>query len=189
MRKNGDDRLGVAEHAPQRLEATLDLLRGLVDRHLVEGEGVALAVVRDRVAFVVDAPHDRRIAAHHAPDHEEGRLHAFGRERVEDAIGVRRQRTVVESQHDLAVPERQRFPVLKAAEPSMLARIDDDGAADPERARRALGGACRPDADQGRQQGVGGEGASHAPVSTPDCWTEPGNTPRTMVRPLTLPKH
>ena len=112
---------------------------------------MALAVIGDRVAFVVDAPHDGGIAAHHPPDQEEGRLHAFGGEGVEDAAGIRRQGTIVEGQDDFAVPERQRFVVLHRAQAHMLARVHDDRAADPHCARRAFGGASGVDADHGRQ--------------------------------------
>jgi hypothetical protein len=39
------------------------------------------------------------------PEHEEGRLHAVGGERVEHAAGVLEVRAIVEGEHDLAVPE------------------------------------------------------------------------------------
>ena len=60
----------------------------------------------------------------------------------------------------------------------MLARIDHERAADAKRARRAFGGACRPDADQGRQQNIG-DGAAHAPVFNPDCFDDPETRPGT----------
>ena len=109
---------------------------------------MGLAVVRNRVAFVVDAPHDRGIALHHATDHEEGRLHALRCERIENTVGVGRQRTIVEGQYDFAIHERQGFVVLKAAEANVLIGIDDERAADPQRPRRAFVGASRSRSDQ-----------------------------------------
>src|SRR5262249_9893720 len=100
-------------------------------------------------------------------DHEERRLHAFGGERVEDAVGVGRQRAVVEGQHHLVVVERQRLAILHGADARMLVRVDGDGAAHAERAGRALLCARRPDGKNGRQQKRRGDGATHAPASTP----------------------
>jgi hypothetical protein len=47
------------------------------------------------------------------------------------AVGVGRQRAIVEGQDDFAVLERQRFVVLHRAQAHMLARVHDDRAADP----------------------------------------------------------
>src|SRR5262249_38131128 len=63
----------------------------------------------------------------------------------------------------LVVVERQRFPVLPAADARVLVHVDHESAADPKRIRGAFGGACRPRAEQGRQQNRCGNGAAHAP--------------------------
>ena len=68
---------------------------------------MVLAVIGERVAFVVHAPHDVRERTRHAADQEEGRLHAFLRQDVEDARGIGRQRAVVEGEDDFLVVERQ----------------------------------------------------------------------------------
>src|SRR3989442_841011 len=94
---------------------------------------------------------------------------------------VRWQRTVVERQHDFPVPERERLAILHRAHASVFARIEDERATDPERARRALRGVCRP--DQERQQKRCGNGAAHSPVSTP-METGPELSPRMTVRVL-----
>ena len=161
------DRLRVAERGAQRGKAALDFARSLVHRHLVEGEGVGLAVVGDRMALVVDAPHGGGISLHHAADHEERGLHAFGGEQIEDAIGIGRQRTVVEGQHHLVVVERQRFPILPAANARVFVHVDHESAADPERVGRAFGSARRPDAEQRGEQNGCGNGAAHGPAFTP----------------------
>jgi hypothetical protein len=118
------------------------------------------------MAFAVHAAHGIGISLHHLADHEERGLHAFAGEQVEDAIGIGRQRAVVEGQHHLVVLERQRFIVLPAAQPRVLGRIHHQRATHAERVRRAFGGARRPDAGQGRQQTTGRDFAAHASVPT-----------------------
>ena len=73
-----------------------------------------------------------------------------------------RHRTIVECQDDLMVVKRQRFRVLHGADTGMLAGIDHECAADPERARWALLGNCR--ADQHNQNGARRNGAAHDSV-------------------------
>ena len=63
----------------------------------------------------------------HAADDEEGRLHALRGKNVQNLIAVARQRPVVEGQHHLVVPERQRFCILHGADAGMLPGIDDQG--------------------------------------------------------------
>ena len=117
---------------------------------------MVLAVIGQRVAFVVGAADDLGEGARHAPDHEEGGLHAFARQDVEDARGVGRQRPVIEGDDDFLVVERQQLPILDAAEQVVLGRIDHDGAAGPQRAgvSGAFGREDRSGNDQRCQQAV-----------------------------------
>src|SRR6516164_8230690 len=131
----------VADGVAQRRKTLFDLTRRLIHRHFANG--VVLGVVGDGVALVVNAPHHPRIGARHLPDHEEGRLHTFRCEGLEDAVGVTRQRTIVECQNDLMIVKRQRFGVLHGADAGMLVGVDYDCAADPECATWALLGICR----------------------------------------------
>jgi hypothetical protein len=126
-------RLRDPDGLAQRRETLFDLARRLSHRHFANG--VVLGVAGDGVALVVNAPHHPRIGARHLSDHEEGRLHTFRCEGLEDAVGVTRQRTIVECQHDLMIVKRQRFGVLHGADTGMLLGIDHECAADPERAR------------------------------------------------------
>src|SRR5262249_26262530 len=150
-------RLRVPDGLAQRRKTLFDLARRLIHRHFANG--VVLGVVGDSVALVINAPHHPRIGARHLPDHEEGRLHTFRCKGLEDAIGVTRQRTIVERQHDLMIVKRQRFGVLHGADAGMLSRVDYECAADPERARWVLLGICR--ANQQNQNGARGNGAAH----------------------------
>ena len=117
-------------------------------------------MIRDRVSFVVDAAHHGGIAVSHLSDHEEGRLGAFGCQRLENAAGMTRHRPVVEGQNDFPVVERQRLAILHRADARMLARVDHDGASDPERAGRALR-RDRSAMDQGHHQQGGSEDRAH----------------------------
>src|SRR5262249_23467692 len=94
-------RLRVPDGLAQRRKTLFDLARRLSRRHLANG--VVLGVVGDGVALVINASHHPRIGARHLPDHEEGRLHTFRCENLEDAAGVTRHRTIVECQDDLMV--------------------------------------------------------------------------------------
>ena len=88
-----------------------------------------------------------RISCGHAADHEERRLDAFVRQRRQHAVGVGRQRAVIEGEHHLAVAQRQRLPVLHLAEAGIVVRADGHDPADAERigiAGAGLGGLrCR----------------------------------------------
>src|SRR5262249_16390756 len=86
------------------------------------------------------------------PDHEEGRLHTFRCEGLENGGGVTRYRTIVERQHDLMIVKRQRFRVLHGTDTGMLSRVNHECAAGPERARWALLGICP--ADQRNENGT-----------------------------------
>src|SRR5262249_38693264 len=136
---------------------------------------MALVVIGDRVAFIVDPPHDRGITLSHAAHHEKGGLHAFRRQRLEDAGGVGWQQTVVEGEHHLVVFERQRFVVLHAADARGLAGGYHDGGADPERVGRTFLRTCRRGTEQGGEQKICGNGAAHGPV-LPRIWTNPEGT-------------
>ena len=46
---------------------------------------------------------------------------------------MRGQRTVIEGQHHLVIPERQGFRILHGADARMLARIDHEGALGADR--------------------------------------------------------
>src|SRR5262245_21435683 len=81
-------RLRVPDGLAQRRKTLFDLARRLIHSHFANG--VVLGVVGDGVALVVNAPHHPRIGARHLPDHEEGRLHTFRCENLEDAVGVTR---------------------------------------------------------------------------------------------------
>jgi hypothetical protein len=141
MRKNGEPPL--AECRGDRGKALLDLALHQVARHAVEGERVVLAVIADGVAGVADFLQQIRITARHAADDEVGRLHAVLGQHVQHAVGVGRQRAVVEGQHHLAVFQRQRALVLDRADARIVLRIDREHAAGAERVRiaRAIGGA------------------------------------------------
>jgi hypothetical protein len=93
---------------------------------------VILAVRRNGVPFVVDTAHHVRKRARLAPDHEKRRLDALGSERAEHAVGVGRQRTVVEGEHHLLVLERQALVILHRADAGVLGRIDGDHAGGAE---------------------------------------------------------
>ena len=122
MRKNGDTALAIAERRPDRSETVLDLARGLIDGHPVEGEGVILAVVGDRMAFIVGAPApgaDRPSAMRPTMKKVAFTHSEASTSRI--AVRVGRQRAVVEGQDHFVVVERQRFLVLQGAEKRMLA--------------------------------------------------------------------
>ncbi len=94
---------GVAERGADVGNAAVDLLPHALDRHLAEMQRMVFAMRADRVAFFVFAAHDGGIGARHFADQEIGHLHAFGGEDVEDLVGIGRQRSVVEGDHDLFV--------------------------------------------------------------------------------------
>ena len=108
-------------------------------------------MVRERVPLRRLALHQMRIGLRVAPDQEEGRAHAFGLERVENAVGHARQRPVVEGQHHFLGLKRQRARV--GFEPDAAA-LDAD-LHHPRRAQR-----LRPagEGGGGEQRGEGGEG-------------------------------
>src|SRR5262245_3230822 len=135
-------RLRVPDGLAQRLKTLLDFARRLIHRHFANG--MVLGVVGDSVALVINAPHHPRIGARHLPDYEEGGLHTFRCEGLENGVGVTRQRTIVERQHELMIVERQRFGVLYGAYTGMLSGVDHECAAVPERARWACSASAVP---------------------------------------------
>ena len=66
-------------------------------------------------------------------DGEEGRFHALICEDLQHLVAVAGQRPVIEGQHHLMIPERQRLGILHGADPRMLARIDHEGARGADR--------------------------------------------------------
>src|SRR5262245_66530295 len=76
---------------------------------------MVLAVSADGVAFVEDAPDDGRMGMRHLADQEIRGLHALRCQRIENDVGIGRQRTVVEGEHHLVVLQLQRLLVLQSA--------------------------------------------------------------------------
>ena len=144
--RNAEERCGraaFADDARDGSDALLDLALHGVERRAVESEQMVLAVGADGVALGEDAAGEVRIAAGHAADQEIVGLHAVLGQHVEHAVGVGRQRAVVEGQHDLLVLERQRTAVLHCADARKFARVDRHHPAGAERIRIAgtIGGA------------------------------------------------
>ena len=94
-----------------------------------------LAVRADGVAFLIDAAHRCRKRMRHFAHHEERRLDALRGQNVEDLVGVRRQRAVIEGDDDFLVVERQRIRILHTAELLIGAKIDRQHAARAQRVR------------------------------------------------------
>ena len=136
-------RLGVAQRGGYRGDAVVDLVPDARAGNAVKPDRMVLAVGADGMAGVVDAAHRGGIGPRHPANQEERRLDAFFRQDVEHAIGVRRQRPIVEGQHHLAVVERQSLPVLHPAEQEIFGRADHQLAADAERVRLARTGRLR----------------------------------------------
>lgn len=132
----------LAERPKRRGDALIDFLKANRRRNVAQSPiGMVLRVRAERVAFLDDAAHDRRIFARVAPDHEERRLHAFGGEDIEDFRGVGRPRSVIERDHHFLLGERQRLDIGHGADARMFARVDHNGAADADGVRvGALGG-------------------------------------------------
>jgi len=93
---------------------------------------MVLTVSADGVAFVVDVPDDGRIGTRHLADQEIGGLHALRCQRIENDVGIGRQRAVVEGDHHLVVLQRQRLLVLDGAKQGEFAGIDGQHAAGAE---------------------------------------------------------
>ena len=81
---------------------------------------------------------------HFAHDKERS-LDAFCGKLIQNFIGVRRNRSIVEGENHLVVLKRQGLLVLNRAEPLELGRIERDHPACAERVRvpRAFAGYCR----------------------------------------------
>jgi hypothetical protein len=86
----------------------------------------------DGMALVIDAPDDGRIGMCHLADQEIGDLYALRCQRIENDIGIRRQRAVVEGDHHLVVLQRQGLLVVDGAKQGKFARIDGQHAAGAE---------------------------------------------------------
>ena len=106
-------------------------------RHAVQR--MVLGVRADGVAGGADLPDQLRMGAGLAADHEEHGLQALVGQRLEHMMGVGRERSVVEGQHDLAGRKRQRDAVIVRADQRHGARIDRHHAADAERIRIGAG--------------------------------------------------
>ena len=134
-----------SERRLDRSDTVIDLRLGALDRHLVHGERMIPAMGADGVAGVAQLADAFRETLRHLADQEEVRLDALRGENGEDLIAVARQRSVVERQHHLMVPERQRFPILHGADPGMLSGIHHQGSRRAERigVAGAIGGGGR----------------------------------------------
>ena len=106
MRKKGEIAFGSPSAASTELDTGLHLAFGLFHAQALEGERMVLAVGADRVPGIVDAPDDGRVSARHFTDEEIGGLHALRGERIEDGVGVGRDRAIIEGNDDLMVFER-----------------------------------------------------------------------------------
>ena len=161
------DRARIAERLADRCDALIEVGLLVGDGPLPNLRRVGLRVGRDGVAVVISAAHERRKLGCHFPDHEERRLHALRGEDVEHPVGARRQRTVVERQDDLVIPERQGLGILHRADAAVLGRVDRDDPAGPEcvgfavAVRRHRIGVRRDEGEQER----GGDRPRHDEVS------------------------
>jgi len=125
---------------------------------------MVLSVGADGVTGGAHLPGELRVGSGAAPHHEEDGACAFRGERPEHVLGVRRHRTVVEREHDLAGRERQGHAVVVAADQRHGAGVDGQGPADTERvgirtSRRRHGG----NGERGgaRDQGQAAQDAVH----------------------------
>ncbi len=128
---------GFAQHRSDRSDALLDLALHRVHRSAVETEQMVIAVGADGMALGEGAAGEVGIAAGHPADQEIIGIHAMLGQHVEHAIGVWRQRAVVEGQHDLLVLERQRMGILRRADAGKLSRVHRQHPAGAERVRIA----------------------------------------------------
>ncbi len=126
-------RAGIAQRGGGVVDAVIDLLHRPFDRHPVEAEWMVFAVRSDGVTGLAEAADAIRKLVRHPADDEERRLDAFGGQRLQHLIAVRRQRTIVEGEHDLVVFERQGLAVLHGADLGVLRRVDHQRARGTER--------------------------------------------------------
>ena len=94
---------------------------------------MVLAVGADGVAGGDELAHAFRVGPGLLADDEEGCLDALIGEDLQHLVAVARQRTVIEGQHHLVIPERQGLRILHRADARMLARIDHEGSRGAER--------------------------------------------------------
>ena len=127
----------IADRAIDRSDAVVDLVFNPLQRQSLESERMVLAVGADGMPLIVDTPDYGRISMRHLADEKIGGFHALRRQRIENEVGIGRQRAVVESDHHLMVVERQRLLVLHAADLAEFARADGEDAASAERVRIA----------------------------------------------------
>ena len=90
-------------------------------------------VVADGVAFGRDPPHQIGMFRGGLADQEEGRLHAFVRQRRQHFRRRRRPRAVIEGQHHLMIPQRQRLRKVLQPDPRRGGGIDMKNARGAER--------------------------------------------------------
>ena len=118
--------------------------RGLV-RQAAQGRGgMGEGMMADRVAGGDLAPHQRRMGGGIAPDQEEGRLDALAGEGVENGRRRRRERPVVEGQHDLVVGQDERARIGLEADGEAAFGADRRDARGAERSGLGAGSRCRP---------------------------------------------
>ena len=128
---------GIGERARNVRDTIVNFGGHAFGRQLAEECRMVLAVGADSVSGIVHAAHVLRKFLRHASDHEERRLYALGGKNLENWIGVRRERAVVECQHHFVVLERQRFAVLHGADARMFFGVHDNGARGAECVRIA----------------------------------------------------
>ncbi len=127
----------IAKRCRNRGYPIVDLGPRALDGKFIEAQRMILGVGADAVTGVAEFADAFRIGSGHAADGEEGRLYALRRENSQNLIAVTRQRSVIERQHHLVIPQRQRFGVLHGTDPGMLPRIDHQDSRGAERIRIA----------------------------------------------------
>src|SRR3974377_568668 len=99
----------------------------------LESERMVLTMSADGMARVVAARDPGRILVRHPAKQEVGSLNALRRQRIKNDVAIGRQRTVIESQDDFMVIERQTLLVLHAANFTEFAWADGELSARTER--------------------------------------------------------
>ena len=118
----------LAERLLHGAEAQLDLRLHLILRQAIKPD-VRPRVRGDGVTLGGHLLHRLGIGNRHAADHEKGCLGAVGRQRLENCPGGAARRTVVESDHHLAVGEqRLRLAVVLQAVVRAAGGVDGGGA-------------------------------------------------------------
>src|SRR5215213_1888084 len=85
---------------------------------------MVLRMRADRMSLMGNPLHQLRIGFRHPADHKERRPYTFSGECIENARRIGAQRTVVESEHHLAITKGESFSILQRADALVLGRID-----------------------------------------------------------------